>query len=98
METYRLEIREMETGDGIDADVYGADDLIEASTQIAYEDYDLESPSAGRPSPIVREVTADVTTTDLQFERDDAGFVFRVLGDRDELATERLADEEWGLE
>lgn len=98
IETYRLEVREVEDN-GIDVDVYDEDDLVEASTRIPYDDYDLD-PADGRedPSPIVREVTADVTTLDVQYERDDGGFSVRVLGDRDELLTERVDDESWDLE
>lgn len=97
IETYRLEVRESESGDGIAADVYSDDGLVESSARVPYEDYDLE-PSDGNPEPVVREVTADVTTIDVQFERDDAGFLFRVLGDRDELVAERVDDVEWGIE
>lgn len=98
IETYRLEVDETETGDGIDVDLYDEDDLIEASTRVSYDDYDIE-PDDDRDSPdsIVREVTTDVTTVDLQYERDDAGFRVRVLGDRDELVTERIDDEDWEL-
>lgn len=97
IETYRLEISENDAGTGIDADVYGDDDLVEASTSVGYEDHGLESGDEDA-SPIVREVTADVTTIDLQYQRDDAGFEFRVLGDREDVLVERVEDEEWGLE
>ncbi|AEH37308.1 hypothetical protein [Halopiger xanaduensis] len=96
METYRLEIRETEEP-GIDADVYDSDDTVAESTYVSYDDYDLEPPSSnssdGQQS-YAEEVTADVTTIDLQYERDDAGFVFRLLGDRDELASVRIDAEE----
>ena len=97
METYRLEVREAETN-GIDADVYGADDLVEESTRVAYDDFDLEPPESREETPAYsEEVTADVTTLDLQYERDDGGFEFRLLGDRDELTRIRIDDEEWDL-
>lgn len=98
METYRLEVEEMTEREGLTADLYGEDDLVEASTRVAYEDHGLE-PSDDREDDVrvTREVTTDVTTIDVQFERDDAGFAFRVLGDRDEIATERLDDEELGV-
>lgn len=98
METYRLEVRETDEP-GIDADVYGEDELIEESTHVSYADYDLEVPDErdGQPSRSA-EVTADVMTIDLQVERIDSGFSFRVLGDRDELTTVRIDDEEWSLE
>lgn len=98
LETYRLEVRESETGEGIDVDLYGDDDLIEASARASYENFDLE-PQKDRTSPLLeREVTADVTTTDVQFERDGSGFSVRVLGDREELLVERIEDDEWDLE
>lgn len=98
MQTYRLEVDETETGNGIDVDLYDEDDLVEASTRVAYGDHGLEpDDDRSSPDPIVREVTTDVMSVDLQYERDDAGFRFRVFGDRDELVTERVEDEEWGL-
>ncbi|WP_306059182.1 hypothetical protein [Natronococcus wangiae] len=97
METYRLEVRESDAS-GIDADVYGADDLIEESTRISYEDFDLDVPEEREESPVEsREITADVTTIDLQVQRDDGGFTVRLLGDRDELTAVRIDDEEWNL-
>lgn len=97
METYRLEVRETETN-GIDVDVLDADDLIEASTRVAYADYDLEPPESRSETPSYsEEITTDVTTLDLQYERDDGGFEFRLLGDRDELTRVRVDDDEWDL-
>ena len=97
METYRLELRETETN-GIDADVFGADDVIEESTRVAYENFDLEPPESRDEDPsYTEEITADVTTLDLQYERDDGGFEFRLLGDRDELTRVRIDDEDWNL-
>ncbi|ADB63824.1 hypothetical protein Htur_5193 (plasmid) [Haloterrigena turkmenica DSM 5511] len=70
MRTYRLELRETGTN-GIDADVY-ADDVIEESTRVAYENHDLEPPESRDEGPsYTEEVTADVTTLNLQYERDD---------------------------
>ncbi|MDQ2052111.1 hypothetical protein RBH26_16660 [Natronolimnohabitans sp. A-GB9] len=98
METYHFEVRETET-EGIDADVYGSDDVIEASTRVSYTDYDLEPPESRDEQPShTAEVTADVTTLSLQYERDDGGFEFRLLGDRDELTRVRVDDEEWDLQ
>ncbi|WP_049925621.1 hypothetical protein [Halopiger goleimassiliensis] len=97
IETYRLEIRDVD-GLGIDVDVYNADDVIEESTHVAYDDYDLEPTEEGpTDSSYTEEITTDVTTLDLQYERDDGGFSFRLLGDRDELTTVRLEDDEWGV-
>lgn len=97
LQTYRLEVRDTDTG-GIDVDVYGDDGLVEASTRVVYEEYGLESDGSAESDTIDETVTADITTLDIQTERDDAGFSFRLLGDRDELATVRVDDEDWGLE
>ncbi|ELY48765.1 hypothetical protein [Natronolimnohabitans innermongolicus] len=97
MQTYRLEVRETES-EGIDADVYGDDDLVEESTRVSYADFDLEPPESRDEAPAYsEEITADVTTMNLQYERDDGGFEFRLLGDRDELTRIRIDDEEWDL-
>lgn len=97
LQTYRLEVRATDTG-GIGVDVYGDDGLVEASTRVVYEEYGLESDGSTGSDTIDETVTADVTTLDIQTERDDAGFSFRLLGDRDELASVRVDDEDWGLE
>lgn len=98
MQTYTLAIDESETGDGIDVDVYNEDGTIDASTWIGYEDHGVAADRSGDESPSHEtEFTADVMTLGLQIERDDAGFLVRVLGDQDPLAEERLDDEEWGL-
>lgn len=98
METYRLEVRETDAS-GIDADVYGGDDLIEESTHVSYDDFDFEVPE-GREEPPAKseEITADVMTVDLQIQRDGGGFTVRLLGDRDELTAVRIDDEEWNLD
>ncbi len=98
METYRLEVREAETAEGIDVSLYGEDDLVEASTRVAYEEFGLE-PADDReePTPDVREFRTDATRTDVQFERDGAGFRFRAIGDGDDLETVRIDDEAWEL-
>lgn len=97
METYRFEVQE--TGaNGLNADVYNEDGTAEVSTRLAYDDFDLDPPASRDDAPTAAtEVTADVTTLDVQYDRDDAGFDFRLLGDRDELATIRIDDEEWDL-
>lgn len=97
LQTYRLEVRATDTG-GIDVDVYGDDGLVEASTRVVYKEYGLESDGSAESDTIDETVTADITTLDIQTERDDAGFSFRLLGDRDELASVRVDDEDWGLE
>ena len=99
METYRLEVREMDDRNGMSADVYGDDGLVEETTSIGYEEYGIEpEPPGDEPAPEIQEVTADVLTTDLQVERSGTGFTVRFLGDRKELATVRIDDEAWGLD
>ncbi|MFC4989761.1 hypothetical protein [Saliphagus infecundisoli] len=99
METYRLEVRETETAEGIDVDLYGEDDLVEASTRVAYEEFGLE-PADDRETPTAefREFRADAMRTDVQFARDPAGFDFRVVGDGDGIETVRIEDEAWDLD
>lgn len=99
IETYRLEVSELDDRTGITADVYGDDDLVEARTTISYDEYGVESASDRTdPFAATREVTADVTATDLQVERDGGGFSFRFVGDRDELLSVRIEDHELGLD
>lgn len=96
LDTYRIEVRAQD--EGIDADVYDGDDLVAESTRVSYDEYGLEAPSTDADPSVEREVTTDVTTIDLQYERDGASFTFRLLGDRSEIATVRVDDEEWGLD
>ncbi|ADD06637.1 uncharacterized protein Nmag_3085 [Natrialba magadii ATCC 43099] len=92
-QTYRLAVSETDDGaGGLDATIYDEDEAIVASTRVASEEYDFEPPSQG-VSDAETSFTADVTTIDLQFVHDSASIVFRVLGDRDEIATVRLPDE-----
>lgn len=96
LEQYTLEIAEDESHEGITADVYGETGVVEESTRVTYTDYGLRavrddwSPSRRRQS-----VTMDVTRVNLQYERDGEAFEFRLLGDDDVVATERVTDEEW---
>ena len=75
------------------------DDPSRESTHVFYDEFGLE-PTAERDEPPERTTTApaDVTTFDLQSERDDDGFSFRPLDDRDEVATVRIEGEAWSLE
>ncbi len=97
MESYTLTVAESETGDGLDVDVYNEDGTIDASTWVGYEDHGVTAEEVDDPATYESEFTADVMTLDLQVERDDGGFLVRVLGDQETLAEERLDDEEWGL-
>ncbi|ELY96953.1 hypothetical protein C482_14319 [Natrialba chahannaoensis JCM 10990] len=95
-QTYRLTVTESSEADdsvhGLDATVYDENETIVASTRVAAEEYDFE-PSSQDVSDAETSFTADVTTIDLQFGHDGASIVFRVLGDRDEIAAVRLNDE-----
>jgi hypothetical protein len=92
LETYRLEVRESDTG--LDADVYDSEEMIEESTHVSYDDFDVEAPDRDEDVSRSEEVTADVTELDVQVQRDGAGFAFELLGDRETLTTVRVDDEE----
>ncbi|QCJ47683.1 MULTISPECIES: hypothetical protein [Haloprofundus] len=99
METYTLRVEETETRDGISADVYDEDDVIAASTRVAYDDYGLAATGDDRsPEAATETVTADTLSLDVQVERIDGRFEFRLLGDGEELARESVTDDEWELE
>lgn len=91
LETYRLEVRDTDVG--LDADVYNSEEMIEESTHISYEDFEVESPQREDGVSQSEEVTADVTDVDLQVQRDETAFTFELLGDRETLATIRIDDE-----
>jgi hypothetical protein len=98
METYTVEIAETESHEGISADVYDEDGLVTESLHVAYEDYGVAAVRDDwEPDVVEREVTADVTTLDLQVSRGDDVFEFRLLGDRAELLRERLSDSDLQL-
>lgn len=98
METYTLRIEDDDEREGITADVYDYDGLIEESTWIEYEEFGLRATRKG-PSPEAREreFNVDTMTLNLQVERDGEAFSIRVLGDEETLASERITDEDWGL-
>ncbi|KTG09832.1 hypothetical protein AUR64_09385 [Haloprofundus marisrubri] len=99
MQTYTLQVEETETHDGISADVYDEDDIIAASTHVAYDDHGLKATGDGRsPETATETVTADVLSLDVQVERIDDRFEFRLLGDGEELARESVTNEEWRLD
>lgn len=98
METYTFRIEEAENGEGITADVYDYDGMIQESTWIDYEEYGLLPDREGSsPEPREQEFNVDTMTMNLQVERDGEAFSIRVVGDDEALASERIADEEWGL-
>lgn len=97
METYRMEISENPAADELLVDVYDIDGLIEVSERIPYEDYALTSTTDESPEPRVAKATADVMALDVQVTRAGEAFAVRLLGDREELAAERVSDADWGL-
>ncbi|WP_224447385.1 hypothetical protein [Haloprofundus salilacus] len=99
METYTLRVEETETHGGISADVYDGDDVIATSTHVAYDDYGLAVTGDDRnPEAATEKVTADALSLDVQVERIDGRFEFRLLGDGEELARESVTDDDWELE
>jgi len=97
METYRLVIGETDSK-GLTVDLYGGGGTITESTRAAYDDYGLTvAREEARPTERNHEFRADVMMTDLQLERQDGAFVVRVLGDGEELHSERIVDSDWGL-
>ncbi|WP_049969914.1 hypothetical protein [Haladaptatus cibarius] len=95
--TYTLVIRETEPAEEIVAEVR-SDGTIEESTSVAYADYGLTAVRDDWiPDDRRTEVTADVMTTRLQTERNGEGFSFRLLGDGETLAEQRLTDDEWNV-
>ncbi|WP_224269742.1 hypothetical protein [Haloprofundus salinisoli] len=99
MQTYTLRIEETETHEGISADVYDEDDVIAASTYVAYDDHGLAANGDDRnPEAATETVTADALSLNVQVERIDGRFEFRLLGDGEELARESVTDDDWRLE
>ncbi|MFB6219958.1 MAG: hypothetical protein ABEH90_00845 [Halolamina sp.] len=98
MDTYTLVVRETPTHDGIDADVLGEDGLVEETTQVAYEDYDLMAEREnGGPVPIETEFTVDTQTLELQLHRDERTFRFHVIADDEQVAEATVTDTDWNL-
>lgn len=98
MDTYELVIRETSTHDGIDADVIDEDGLVEETTQVTYEDYDLMvDRDDGEPEPIEEEFTVDATAINLHLERGERNFEFRVVAGDDMVAQVTVTDTDWDL-
>lgn len=98
METYTVEIAEDESHEGLSADVYNADGLVADSARVTYADYGVAAVREDwEPDVVEREVTADVTTLDVQVARHGDEFEFRLLGDREELLRERVSDSDLRL-
>lgn len=98
MESYTLTVSEDAEAGEMTAELYDIDGLIEATERVAYDDYGLSPEDTGREAPErTQKTTTDVTVLDIQLTRTDGAFAVRVLGDREEVLTERIADEDWGL-
>lgn len=100
METYRMEVSENAEADELLVDVYNGDELVEVAERVPYAEYALTSTNGGSAeSHEARstEATADVTTLDVQITRVEGAFEVRLLGDREELVSERVTDADWGL-
>ena len=97
METYRMEVSEDPEAEELLVDVYNIDDIIEATERVPYDEYALASTTDESPDPRTAEATADVMTLDVQIMRVEGAFEVRLLGDREELVAERIADADWGL-
>lgn len=97
MQTYTLVVAEPETNEGITGEVYNESGTIEESVSFSYDEYGLTAiRDDWEPETRRREVTADVTTLNLEVQRRDGGFEFRLLGDlNQELVTERVSDADW---
>lgn len=94
--TYTFVVSENENREGIVAEIRG-DGTIEESERVSYDDYRLTAEREETPDERRTEFTADVTTLRIQTERDGEGFQFRVLGDGETLAEERVTDDEWNV-
>jgi hypothetical protein len=97
METYRMKVSEDEEAAELLVDVYNIDEVIETTERVPYDEYALTSTTESSPDPRETEATADVAILDVQITRVEGAFEVRLLGDREELAAERIADADWGL-
>jgi hypothetical protein len=98
IETYELVVQETSTHDGIDVDVLDEDGLVETTTQVTYADYDLMAEREGEcPDPVEEEFTVDATSIDLQLERGERDFEFRVIAGEEEAARATVTDTDWRL-
>lgn len=95
--TYTLVIRENESNEGIVAEVR-ADGIIEESTTVSYGDFGVTAiRDDWVPDERQTEFDADVATIRLATERNGEGFLFRVLGDGETVAEERITDDGWNV-
>lgn len=97
METYRMEVSENAEADELLVDVYNVDGLIEIAERVPYAEYALTSTNGESAQSREAEATADVTTLDVQVTRVEGAFEVRLLGDGEDLVSERVTDADWGL-
>lgn len=98
MTTYTLVVSEDESPEEIRAEVREETGTIADSTRVAYDDYGLIAEREGwTPEDRRKELTADVTSLRLQSTRDGEAFAFRLVGDGELLAEERVTDDDWRL-
>lgn len=98
MDTYTLVLQETPTHDGIDADILDDDGLVEETTQVTYEDYDVMAErDDGGPDRIEEEFTVDTQTLELQLHRDERTFRFYAVADDEQVAEASVSDTDWNL-
>lgn len=98
MDTYELVAREMSTQEGIDVDILDEDGLVEETTQVTYEDFDLAAErDDGTPQPIAEEFTVDARVLTLQLHHNNGTFDFHAVADNETVATVTVTDTAWDL-
>lgn len=98
MDTYELVVREMSTHDGIDVDILDEDGLVEETTQVTYEDFDLAAKrDNGTPQPIEEEFTVDARALNLQLHHNNGTFDFHAVADDETVASVTVTDADWDL-
>ncbi len=99
MQTYTLVVSETDANEGIVGEVYNESGTIEESVGLEYEEFGLTAiRDDWKPQERRTQVSADVTTLNLELRRTEGAFEFRLLGDAsDELAVERVADADWKI-
>ena len=96
METYRLIVGEDATEEGFSVNLYNDDGTVVVGERISYDEFDVK-PEDRSIDERRHKLSTDVTDLDIQVERNDGAFEFRVLGDRRELFAERVGDSDRGL-
>lgn len=97
MRDYTLRVAERDDNEGVTADLYGPEGTIQKTAGALYENHGMEVEREESPDPIERDVTADAMALQIETQRLDSGFDFRLLGDGEELERVRVRDSEWDL-